>query len=150
METVVQDQVIELGVFKVEFINSCHSIADAMALAIHTPVGIVVHTGDFKIDYTPIHGDVINLMRFAELGNQGVLLLMSDSTNVEREGYTMSERTVGRSFERIFDDVKNRIIVATFASNIHRVQQIIDAAVRLGRKVALSGRSMINARRNTN
>lgn len=144
METVVQDQVIELGVFKVEFINSCHSIADAMALAIHTPVGIVVHTGDFKIDYTPIHGDVINLMRFAELGNQGVLLLMSDSTNVEREGYTMSERTVGRTFERIFDDVKNRIIVATFASNIHRVQQIIDAAVRFGRKVALSGRSMIN------
>jgi ribonuclease J len=144
METVVSDQTIELGVFKVEFINSCHSIADAMALAIHTPVGIVVHTGDFKIDYTPIHGDVINLMRFAELGNQGVLLLMSDSTNVEREGYTLSERTVGRSFERIFDDVKNRIIVATFASNIHRVQQIIDAAVRFGRKVALSGRSMIN------
>jgi ribonuclease J len=144
METVVSDQTIELGVFKVEFINSCHSIADAMALAIHTPVGTVVHTGDFKIDYTPIHGDVINLMRFAELGNQGVLLLMSDSTNVEREGYTLSERTVGRSFERIFDDVKNRIIVATFASNIHRVQQIIDAAVRFGRKVALSGRSMIN------
>lgn len=144
METVVAGQTIELGVFKVEFINSCHSIADAMALAIHTPVGIVVHTGDFKIDYTPIHGDVINLMRFAELGNQGVLLLMSDSTNVEREGYTLSERTVGRSFERIFDDVKNRIIVATFASNIHRVQQIIDAAVRFGRKVALSGRSMIN------
>lgn len=144
METVVQDQTIELGIFKVEFINSCHSIADAMALAIHTPVGTVVHTGDFKIDYTPIHGDVINLMRFAELGNEGVLLLMSDSTNVEREGYTMSERTVGRSFERIFDDVKNRIIVATFASNIHRVQQIIDAAVRFGRKVALSGRSMIN------
>jgi ribonuclease J len=144
METVVQDQVIELGIFKVEFINSCHSIADAMALAIHTPVGTVVHTGDFKIDYTPIQGDVINLMRFAELGNEGVLLLMSDSTNVEREGYTLSERTVGRSFERIFDDVKNRIIVATFASNIHRVQQIIDAAVRFGRKVALSGRSMIN------
>ena len=144
METVVQDQIIELGIFKIEFINSCHSIADAMALAIHTPVGTVVHTGDFKIDYTPIHGDVINLMRFAELGNQDVLLLMSDSTNVEREGYTMSERTVGRSFERIFDDVKNRIIVATFASNIHRVQQIIDAAVRFGRKVALSGRSMIN------
>mgnify|MGYP000108330203 CR=1 FL=1 len=144
METVVSDQTIDLGVFKVEFINSCHSIADAMALAIHTPVGTVVHTGDFKIDYTPIQGDVINLMRFAELGNEGVLLLMSDSTNVEREGYTMSERTVGRSFERIFDDVKNRIIVATFASNIHRVQQIIDAAVRFGRKVALSGRSMIN------
>ena len=144
METVVSDQTIELGIFKVEFINSCHSIADAMAIAIHTPVGTVVHTGDFKIDYTPIQGDVINLMRFAELGNEGVLLLMSDSTNVEREGYTLSERTVGRSFERIFDDVKNRIIVATFASNIHRVQQIIDAAVRFGRKVALSGRSMIN------
>ncbi|MDF2591466.1 MAG: rnjA2, partial [Clostridia bacterium] len=144
METVVQDQIIDLGVFKVEFINSCHSIADAMALAIHTPVGTVVHTGDFKIDYTPIQGDVINLMRFAELGNEGVLLLMSDSTNVEREGYTLSERTVGRSFERIFDNVKNRIIVATFASNIHRVQQIIDAAVKFGRKVALSGRSMIN------
>jgi ribonuclease J len=144
LETVVQGQTIELGVFKVEFINSCHSIPAAMALAIHTPVGIVVHTSDFKIDYTPIHGDVINLARFAELGKQGVLLLMSDSTNVEREGYTMPERTVGESFERIFDEVKNRIIVATFASNIHRVQQIINAAVKCQRKVALSGRSMIN------
>ena len=144
METIAQGQIIELGVFKVEFINSCHSIADAMALAIRTPVGVVIHTGDFKIDYTPIHGDVIDLVRFAELGNQGVLLLMSDSTNVEREGYTLSERTVGETFDRIFDDVKNRIIVATFASNIHRVQQIIDAAVNCNRKVALSGRSMIN------
>jgi ribonuclease J len=103
-----------------------------------------VHTGDFKIDYTPINGEVINLGRFAELGNEGVLLLMSDSTNVERPGYTMSERVVGESFERIFDEVSNRIIVATFASNIHRVQQIFDAAVRCNRKVALSGRSMIN------
>jgi ribonuclease J len=144
LETVAQGQVIELGIFKVELINSCHSIADAMAVAIHTPVGVVIHTGDFKIDYTPIHGDLIDLGRFAELGNKGVLLLMSDSTNVEREGYTMSERIVGESFERIFDDVKNRIIVATFASNIHRVQQIIDAAIRCKRKVALSGRSMIN------
>ncbi|MDF2522611.1 MAG: ribonuclease [Clostridiales bacterium] len=144
LETIVENQTIELGVFKVEFINTCHSIPGAMALAIHTPVGIVVHTSDFKIDYTPILGDVINLARFAELGKQGVLLLMSDSTNVEREGYTMAERTVGETFERIFDDVKNRIIVATFASNIHRVQQIINAAVKCQRKVALSGRSMIN------
>ncbi|MDF2841313.1 MAG: ribonuclease [Clostridia bacterium] len=144
MVTVEQNQTIELGVFKIEFISSCHSIADAMALAIHTPVGVVVHTGDFKIDYTPINGEVINLGRFAELGNKGVLLLMSDSTNVERPGYTMSERVVGESFERIFDEVSNRIIVATFASNIHRVQQIFDAAVRCNRKVALSGRSMIN------
>ncbi|MDF2891940.1 MAG: ribonuclease [Clostridia bacterium] len=144
LETVVENQTIELGVFKVEFINTCHSIPGAMALAIHTPVGIVVHTSDFKIDYTPILGEVINLARFAELGKQGVLLLMSDSTNVEREGYTMAERTVGETFERIFDDVKNRIIVATFASNIHRVQQIINAAVKCQRKVALSGRSMIN------
>ncbi len=144
LETVAQGQTIELGVFKIEFINSCHSIADAMALAIHTPVGIVVHTSDFKIDYTPIHGDVIDLVRFAELGSQGVLLLMSDSTNAEREGYTMSERIVGESFDRVFTGVKNRIIVATFASNIHRVQQIINAAIKCGRKVALSGRSMIN------
>jgi ribonuclease J len=144
LETVSEGQTIDLGVFKVEFINSCHSIAGALALAIHTPVGIVVHTSDFKIDYTPIHGEVIDLVRFAELGNQGVLLLMSDSTNVEREGYTMPERIVGETFDRIFTDVNNRIIVATFASNIHRVQQIIDAAVKCGRKVALSGRSMIN------
>ncbi len=144
LETVEQGQAIKLGVFKVEFINSCHSIADAMALAIHTPIGIVIHTSDFKIDYTPIHGDIIDLMRFAELGKQGVLLLMSDSTNAEREGYTMSERIVGETFDRIFTDVKNRIIVATFASNIHRVQQIINAAIKCKRKVALSGRSMIN------
>jgi len=144
LETVEPGQVIQLGVFKVEFINSCHSIAGAMALAIHTPVGVVVHTSDFKIDYTPIQGENIDLVRFAELGKKGVLLLMSDSTNVEREGYTLSERIVGEAFEKIFMDARCRIIVATFASNIHRVQQIINASEKYGRKVALSGRSMIN------
>ncbi|HYF82924.1 MAG TPA: ribonuclease J [Clostridia bacterium] len=144
LQTVEPGQVVKLGVFKIEFINSCHSIADALALAIHTPVGIVVHTSDFKIDYTPIQGSLIDLARFAELGKQGVLLLMSDSTNAEREGYTMSEKTVGEAFEKIFTNVNSRIIVATFASNTHRVQQLINAAVRLGRKVALSGRSMVN------
>lgn len=144
LQTVEPGQVVKLGVFKIEFINSCHSIADALALAIHTPVGIVVHTSDFKIDYTPIQGNLIDLARFAELGKQGVLLLMSDSTNAEREGYTMSEKTVGEAFEKIFTNVNSRIIVATFASNTHRVQQLINAAVRLGRKVALSGRSMVN------
>lgn len=144
LNAVEQGQVIQLGVFKIEFINSCHSIADALALAIHTPVGVVIHTSDFKVDYTPIVGSVIDLARFAALGKQGVLLLMSDSTNAEREGYTMSETIVGEAFERLFMDVESRIIVATFASNIHRVQQVVNAAVKIGRKVALSGRSMIN------
>ena len=144
LQTVQQGETIKLGVFEVEFIRSYHSIADAVALAIHTPVGIIVHTGDFKVDYTPIEGAPIDLARFAELGKKGVLLLMSDSTNAEREGYTMSERTVGKSFEKIFQNVSGRIIVATFASNIHRIQQIIDVAVNFNRKVALSGRSMVN------
>lgn len=144
LQTVQLGQTIELGIFKVEFIHSNHSIADAAALAIHTPVGVVVHTGDFKIDYTPIEGAPINLARFAELGKKGVLLLMADSTNAEREGYTMSERRVGESFKRIFANVPGRAIVATFASNIHRVQQILDVAINTNRKVALSGRSMIN------
>lgn len=144
LKTVEQGQCITLGVFKIEFINSNHSIADALALAIHTPVGIVVHTSDFKIDFTPIQGSPIDLTRFAELGKEGVLLLMSDSTNAEHEGYTMSESTVGKTFERIFADVDSRIIVATFASHIHRVQQVINAAIKYNRKVALSGRSMIN------
>lgn len=144
LKTVKEGETIQLGVFKVEFINSCHSIAGAFALAIHTPVGIVVHTSDFKVDYTPIQGSLIDLQRFAELGRKGVLLLMSDSTNAEREGYTMSEKIVGEAFEKLFTGVNSRIIVATFASNIHRVQQIINAAVKLGRKVALSGRSMVN------
>ena len=135
---------VKLGNFRVEFIHTNHSIAGAVALAIHTPVGIVVHTGDFKVDSTPIEGDMIDLARFGELGRKGVLALMSDSTNVERSGYSMSERTVGATFDEAFRNCKSRIIVATFASNVHRVQQIIDAAYKYGRKVAISGRSMEN------
>ena len=130
--------------FKVEFIRTNHSIADSAALAIKTPLGTVVHTGDFKIDTTPIVGDMIDLTRLGELGKEGVLALMSDSTNVERPGFAMSERSVGEKFEQIFKNCSKRIIVATFASNVHRVQQIIDAAAKNGRKVAVSGRSMEN------
>lgn len=135
---------IKLGCFAVEFIKTNHSIADSVALAIYTPVGIIVHTSDFKIDFTPIDGQVIDLSRFAQLGARGVLALFADSTNVERPGYTLSERTVGATFEDIFATAKGRIIVATFASNVHRIQQIIDAAVKADRKVAISGRSMEN------
>lgn len=130
--------------FSVEFIRTNHSIADSAALAIKTPVGTVVHMGDFKIDTTPIVGDMIDLARLGELGKEGILALMSDSTNIERAGYAMSERSVGESFENIFKGCNKRIIVATFASNVHRVQQIIDAAAKNGRKVAVSGRSMEN------
>ena len=130
--------------FSVEFIRTNHSIADSVALAIKTPVGTVIHMGVFKIDTTPIIGDMIDLTRLGELGNEGVLALMSDSTNVERSGFAMSERTVGEKFEKIFAGCDKRIIVATFASNVHRVQQIIDAAVKSKRKVAVSGRSMEN------
>ena len=137
---------IMLGVFKVEFIHVNHSIPDAVAVAITTPAGTVVQTGDFKIDTTPIDGDMIDLARFGELGNEGVLALLSDSTNADRPGYTPSERIVGDSFSNIFKNADGkRIIVATFSSNIHRMQQIIDQAVACGRKVAISGRSMINA-----
>jgi ribonuclease J len=144
LETVRQGQTIDLGVFRVEFIRSNHSIADTVALAIHTPVGVVVHTSDFKIDHTPIDGEPIDLPRFAELGKKGVLLLLCDSTNVERKGYTMSERIVGEAFEEIFGDAKGRILVASFASNVHRIQQVINAAVKFNRKVAICGRSMVN------
>jgi len=137
-------QTIQLGAFKVEFIRSTHSIADSVALAIHTPVGVVLHTSDFKIDHTPIEGEPIDLARIAELGKKGVLLLMADSTNVERPGYTMSERTVGETLDTVFKDARSRIIVATFASNIHRIQQIVNSAMKFNRKVALNGRSMIN------
>jgi len=130
--------------FSVEFVRTNHSIADSCALAIKTPVGTVIHMGDFKIDPTPIVGEMIDIARLGELGNQGVLALMSDSTNVERPGYAMSERSVGDKFYEIFKNCKKRIIVATFASNVHRVQQIINAAVENGRKVAVSGRSMEN------
>ncbi len=130
--------------FKVEFINVNHSIAGALAVAIHTPVGVLVHTGDFKIDCTPINGEMINLTRFGDLGKAGVLALFSDSTNVERAGYTMSERTVGERFDEIFENSSDkRIIVASFASNVHRIQQIVNSAVRQKRKVAILGRSML-------
>lgn len=144
MKCLKPGDVITLGSFKIEFIRVNHSIADAVALAITTPVGTVVHTGDFKVDYTPIDGNLIDLARFAELGKQGVLALMSDSTNAERPGYTMSESSVGKVFDGIFADCKKRIIVATFASNIHRVQQIVNSAMKNDRKVAICGRSMEN------
>lgn len=137
------DNAITLGDFKVEFIKTNHSIVDAAALAIYSPAGIIVHTGDFKVDYTPVHGDAIDLQRFAELGNKGVLALMCDSTNAERPGFTPSEKTVGKTLDTLFaDNEHKRIIVATFASNVDRVQQIIDAAYKYGRKVVVDGRSM--------
>ncbi len=146
LHTVVTGEKVKFGPMTVEFIHTNHSIADAVALAIETPAGLIVHTGDFKVDYTPIDGEVIDLQRFAELGRQGVLVLMSDSTNAERKGFTISEKNVGKVFERIFEDTpKNRIMVATFSSNIHRIQQIINAAYMYGRKVAIIGRSMVNA-----
>ena len=141
---VTAKDVVTFGKIKVEFIRVTHSIADAVALAITTPEGVVIHTGDFKVDYTPIDGLPMDLGRFAELGSQGVTLLMSDSTNVERPGHTMSEKNVGAEFDKIFINCTKRIIVATFASNIHRMQQIINAAVKCKRKVAVVGRSMIN------
>ncbi|MBO8433743.1 MAG: ribonuclease J [Tyzzerella sp.] len=146
LHTVVPGETVKLGQFKVEFIHTNHSIADAVALAITTPLGVIVHTGDFKVDYTPIDGDIMDIHRFAELGKEGVLLLLSDSTNAERKGFTMSEKNVGRVFDQIFDETpKNRIMVATFSSNIHRIQQIINSAHTYKRKVAIIGRSMINA-----
>ncbi len=138
-------QHINLGCFRVEFIKTNHSIQDAAALAIYSPAGIVVHTGDFKIDYTPVFGDAIDLARFGEIGKKGVLALMCDSTNAERPGSTMSEKTVGKTLESIFSDhTDSRIIIATFASNVDRVQQIINCADKYGRKVAIEGRSMVN------
>ena len=138
-------QHINLGCFRVEFIKTNHSIQDAAALAIYSPAGIVVHTGDFKVDYTPVFGDAIDLQRFGEIGKKGVLALLCDSTNAERKGFTMSEKTVGKTFDEIFADHKNtRIIIATFASNVDRVQQIINTAYKYGRKVVVEGRSMVN------
>ncbi len=143
---VVPGESIKLGSFNVEFIHTNHSIADAVALAIHTPVGVVIHTGDFKVDYTPIDGGAIDLQRFAQLGSEGVLLLLSDSTNASRPGFTMSEKTVGGVFDRIFEETPdNRIMIATFSSNIHRIQQIVNSAVKFNRKIAIIGRSMLNA-----
>ena len=145
LKEVKHGQVINLGDFSVEFIKTNHSIQDASALAIYSPAGIVVHTGDFKVDYTPVFGDAIDLQRFAEIGKKGVLALMCESTNAERQGFTMSERTVGKVFDNLFNEYRStRIIIATFASNVDRVQQIINTAYRFGRKVAVEGRSMVN------
>ncbi len=141
---VEQGQTINAGKMQVEFIRSAHSIPDACMLAIHTRAGIVIHTGDFKIDYTPIDGQTMDLGRLAELGNQGVLALLSDSTNAERKGFTMSEKSIGPVLDGLFEGCKKRIVVATFASNVHRVQQIVNSAVKFGRKIAVSGRSMMN------
>ena len=144
-KVVKHGQSINLGCFRVEFVKTNHSIVDASALAIFTPAGIIVHTGDFKIDYTPVFGEPADLQRFAELGKKGVLALMCDSTNAIRPGFTMSERTVGKTFDAIFSEHQNnRIIVATFASNVDRVQQIINSACKYGRKVVIEGRSMVN------
>ena len=144
-KVVKHGQSINLGKFRIEFIKTNHSIADASALAIYSPAGIVVHTGDFKVDYTPVFGDAIDLQRFGEIGKKGVLALMCDSTNAERKGFTMSERTVGKTFDNIFAGHKNtRIIIATFASNVDRVQQIINSAYKYGRKCVVEGRSMVN------
>lgn len=144
-KVVKHGQSINLGCFRIEFVKTNHSIADASALAIFTPAGIIVHTGDFKIDYTPVFGEPADLQRFAELGKKGVLALMCDSTNATRPGFTMSERSVGKTFDTIFAEHKNsRILVATFASNVDRVQQIINSAYKYGRKVVVEGRSMVN------
>ncbi len=144
-KVVKHGQSINLGCFRIEFIKTNHSIADASALAIFTPAGIILHTGDFKIDYTPVFGEPADLQRFAELGKKGVLALMCDSTNATRPGFTMSERTVGKTFDTIFNEHQDRrIIIATFASNVDRVQQIINSAYKYGRKVVVEGRSMVN------
>ncbi len=145
LKEVMQGQTIKLGNnFKVEFIRSSHSIPDSVMLAITTPVGTILHTGDFKVDYTPIDGKLMDFGRIAELGNKGILALMSDSTNAERKGFTMSESSVGEVFDKLFLHCTKRIVVATFASNVHRVQQIVNSAVKYGRKIAVCGRSMIN------
>lgn len=143
LNVVEQRQVINLGKMKVEFIRTAHSIPDAVGIALHTPAGVIVHTGDFKIDYTPIDGQKVDLGRFAELGNQGVLALMSDSTNSEKKGFTNSESTIGEAFDDLFVNCRKRIVIATFSSNVHRVQQIINSSVKYGRKVAICGRSMV-------
>lgn len=142
--TVRAGDVISFNNMRIEFIRTTHSIADSVAVAIHTPLGPIVHTGDFKIDFTPIEGESIDLIRFAELGKQGVLALLCDSTNAERPGFTLSEKTVGATFDRIFSQAQGRVIVATFSSHIHRVQQVINSAEKQGRKICVLGRSMVN------
>lgn len=142
--TVKPRDTVQIGPFRVEFIKVSHSVPDSVALAVHTPIGTIVHTGDFKIDYTPVDGEIIDFYKFAQLGEKGVLVLMSDSTNVERPGYTMSEKAVGNTLDEVFGQARERIIMATFASNVHRLQQAITAAYKYNRKVAIVGRSMVN------
>ena len=137
-------QEFKIGSFRVELIRTCHSIPDAVSVAVHTRYGIIFHSGDFKFDQTPVDGHSIDYQRIAELGNKGVLAFLSDSTNVERPGYSTSEKSVGENFDNIFRGAKERIVVATFASNVHRIQQVINAACNYGRKVAIAGRSMVN------
>ena len=144
LNVVEQGDIVNAGKMSVEFIQSTHSIPDACMLAIHTPAGVVLHTGDFKVDYTPMDGNTIDMQRIAELGKQGILAMLSDSTNSERKGFTLSESTLGPVFDNLFEGCHKRIVVATFASNVHRVQQIINSAIKYGRKIAISGRSMIN------
>ena len=144
INSVAIGEILELGCMKVEFIRATHSIAESCSLAIYTPLGTIFHTGDFKIDYTPIDGKLMDLQRISNIGREGVLLLMADSTNVERSGYSLSESTIGQTFNKIFANAKGRVIVATFASNIHRMQQVIDASIMYGRKVVFNGRSMEN------
>lgn len=144
LHIVEQGDIVDAGKMQVEFIRSSHSIPDSCMLAIHTPAGVVLHTGDFKVDYTPIDGQMMDLARIAELGSEGVLAMLSDSTNAERKGFTLSEKSIGPIFDNLFEGCKKRIVVATFASNVHRVQQIVNSAVKYGRKIAISGRSMQN------
>ena len=144
LHPVMQGDIINVGCFSVGFIRVNHSIPDAVGLSIKTPLGMIVHTGDFKLDYTPIDGKMTDFRRFSDLGNKGVLLMMADSTNAEREGHTLSESTVGAAFDKAFHNAKGRIIVATFSSNVHRIQQIVNTAVHYRRKVAVLGRSMVN------
>ena len=144
LNAVHSGDIIKLGNISIEFIKVTHSIADACALAIHTPIGIILHTGDFKIDYTPIDDRITDLGRISELGRKGILLLMADSTNVERKGHSLSEKTIGEALIRLISSAKGRVIVATFASNIHRMQQIADASIIHNRKIAFSGKSMEN------
>ena len=144
LHVVEQGDIIDTGKMQVEFIRSSHSIPDSCMLAIHSPAGVVLHTGDFKVDYTPIDGQMMDLGRIAELGKEGVLAMLSDSTNAERKGFTLSEKSIGPIFDNLFEGCKKRIVVATFASNVHRVQQIVNSAVKYGRKIAVSGRSMQN------
>ena len=144
LRIVEQGDIIDTGKMQVEFIRSSHSIPDSCMLAIHSPAGVVLHTGDFKVDYTPIDGQMMDLGRIAELGKEGVLAMLSDSTNAERKGFTLSEKSIGPIFDNLFEGCKKRIVVATFASNVHRVQQIVNSAVKYGRKIAVSGRSMQN------